>query len=524
VQVIDLGATHAVELVDLVEARAGHTATLLTDGRLLIVGGDGRRSVLDSAEMWDAARLSSTPLGSRLTTPRAHHSATLLPSGDVLIVGGVGDDGQPVATVERFVPQTGAFQADPLRLAAARAQHSATLLPTGEVLIWGGVDDAGTLLATGEALDPRTGTSRTVSHPLAGLPPDRSAPALVHSSPGDGDRQIPTGTAIALRFSEPLAVTSVNTTTVRLIGPAGPVAASALPAAGGLLVFLAPSAPLARGTTYAVWLDGLLDTAGLALPVTRLTFTTEGAGEGAVGSSPGAGDDAIPAGEEDTRIRRDPRTGAPISRWQELPPLMAPPGVTAVAGQVLRLNGEPLANVTFEIEGVRTRSDGTGRFLLARVSAGPQVLTMDGATANTAGATYGIFDVTLPVEPRRTTVVPYTIWMPQLDTVNVVRFAPPTTAEVVISTPKIPGFEIRLPPGTVVEDRHGRPVTQLAITAIPPDRPPFPLPEPFAMYFTIQPGGVSLTRGARVVYPNVGGERPGRSWDFWSYQPEGGVG
>ena len=44
------------------------------------------------------------------------------------------------------------------------------------------------------------------------------------------------------------------------------------------------------------------------------------------------------------------------------------------------------------------------------------------------------------------------------------------------------------------------------------------------MYFTIQPGGVSLTRGARAVYPNVENAEEGKSWDFWSHEPEGGVG
>ena len=35
-----------------------------------------------------------------------------------------------------------------------------------------------------------------------------------------------------------------------------------------------------------------------------------------------------------------------------------------MAGQVLRLNGLPLADVTLDIDGHQTRTDRTGRFLL----------------------------------------------------------------------------------------------------------------------------------------------------------------
>ncbi|MGH7934757.1 MAG: hypothetical protein ACREQN_16565 [Candidatus Binataceae bacterium] len=42
----------------------------------------------------------------------------------------------------------------------------------------------------------------------------------------------------------------------------------------------------------------------------------------------------------------DRRTDLPSSPWQSLPPLMAKVGVTALAGQVLMLDGNPLAGVT----------------------------------------------------------------------------------------------------------------------------------------------------------------------------------
>ena len=52
-------------------------------------------------------------------------------------------------------------------------------------------------------------------------------------------------------------------------------------------------------------------------------------------------------------------------------------------------------------------------------------------------------------------------------------------------------FELHTPPNTVITGEDGRPVTQVSITPIPVDRPPFPLPTHFTVpvYFTVQPGG-----------------------------------
>ncbi len=102
------------------------------------------------------------------------------------------------------------------------------------------------------------------------------------------------------------------------------------------------------------------------------------------------------------RGQRD-KAGKPESRWQKLPPLMAPPGVTALSGQVLRLNGEPLANVTFSIGGAETRSDRTGRFLLRGVPTGRQGLLRDGSTANSPGKTYGSFFPGVDIAAGKTT-------------------------------------------------------------------------------------------------------------------------
>ncbi len=119
--------------------------------------------------------------------------------------------------------------------------------------------------------------------------------------------------------------------------------------------------------------------------------------------------------------------------------------------------------------------------------------------------------------------------MTALDMAHAVTIPSPTTAATVITTPHIPGLELHLPARTVIRDRHGNRVTQVTITPIPVDRPPFPLPAgtDVPIYFTIQPGGSriyvygSYTQGARLHYPNYMSLPAGTRADFWHYEPEG---
>ena len=80
----------------------------------------------------------------------------------------------------------------------------------------------------------------------------------------------------------------------------------------------------------------------------------------------------------------------------------------------------------------------------------------------------------------------------------------------------------------MIRDRQGRVVTEINMTAIPVDRPPFPVPDlGVPVYFTVQPGGAVLQSvtgkpgpGARLFYPNFKNEVPGARGTFWNYDPE----
>ena len=172
--------------------RSDHTMTLLQNGKVLIAGGAsgvsmGREVVTATAEIYDPATGEFSPTGD-MSVVRYKHSATLLPDGKVLILGGsnallargmypsaeiydpvtgrfslVGNmltsrykirdavallkDGKVIVTgggprVEIFDPVTGLFSAVEGSVGSPRYYSTATLLASGEVLIAGGYSNS----------------------------------------------------------------------------------------------------------------------------------------------------------------------------------------------------------------------------------------------------------------------------------------------------------------------------------------------------------------------------------------------
>ncbi|WP_351230143.1 RHS repeat-associated core domain-containing protein [Streptomyces sp. NPDC002133] len=203
--------------------------------------------------------------------------------------------------------------------------------------------------------------------------------------------------------------------------------------------------------------------------------------------------------------------------------LRAPPNTTALTGRVLKLDGKPLPRVTVTVGGKTSRTDAQGRFLLAGISPEATTLVVDGVSANTKERSYGRFDIRIRPKAGQSTDLGFPVWMTPLDTKHTVKFAAPAKTDVVLKTPKIPGLEVRIPKGSVVRDDKGKAVTELGITAIPIDRPPFPLPKNSVVpvYFTVQPGGTYVfPKGAQIVYPNYTREAPGTRVEFLDYDPK----
>src|SRR5215212_10047095 len=132
-------------------ARRGHTATRLSDGRVLIAGGENSSGTLNQSELYDPSS-STFSAAASMGAERADHTATLLGDGRVLIAGGRNGAGA-LATTELFDPGTGVFTNGP-SMSVARAGHSATLFGDGRVFIAGGEAGGST-----EILDLVAGTS-----------------------------------------------------------------------------------------------------------------------------------------------------------------------------------------------------------------------------------------------------------------------------------------------------------------------------------------------------------------------------
>ena len=212
-------------------ARAFHTATLLVDGRVLVVGGRGRITLAEiyhpDTNTWSGA--GETDL------PRAEHAATLLSDGRVLVTGGVGH----LAPSEVFDPSTDAWTTvGSLRI--GRYRHGAARLTDGRIVVMGGTGADG-ILASAEVL-----TSVGSSAPAEGADGSARPTPLPPATPTPSPTPEPTPTAVpeideaSLQFADPveanqgLEATSVDLATpVRLrpgqeiISPRGP---------GGLIV------------------------------------------------------------------------------------------------------------------------------------------------------------------------------------------------------------------------------------------------------------------------------------------------
>lgn len=165
------------------DAQGQGAPVLLADGKLLLTGGELNLDIdpnsartLATAQTYDPDMDAYTPVAA-LNIARVNHTATVLPDGAVLVVGGSTGGGvgpglgtNAVAQAERYIPLTNGWSPAGA-LATARSLHTATLLQDGRVLVVGGRTNPGAITATAEVWGGR----RTPGRPQGSWPRAASA-------------------------------------------------------------------------------------------------------------------------------------------------------------------------------------------------------------------------------------------------------------------------------------------------------------------------------------------------------------
>ncbi len=116
----------------------GHTATLLSNGNVLIAGGETNAAVTASSEIYNASTGSWHYTGS-MSVARAQGRAFMLSSGSVLIAGGCGGSclSGTTASAEIYHPASGTWSLTGA-MNRARAYFGGVTLHNGVILVAGG--------------------------------------------------------------------------------------------------------------------------------------------------------------------------------------------------------------------------------------------------------------------------------------------------------------------------------------------------------------------------------------------------
>lgn len=532
------GASSGARIWSLPEMRRNASLTMVPDGRVLIWGGHDSAGNVQRDGLWfDPELLSLEPALRLPMTPRSGHTATVLTDGRVLFAGGTSD----ASPHELWDPRSGKW--DAVQGSTALTGHRALLRNDGKVSLASGgsrVPGVHQELVFDPA-DDQIDSLGTHSAPAV-------ADGLAGALPEQGTANVSVDATLSLRFSDLVRLDDLNSATVTLFGPGGAAGVRVTSAEDGRLAFVHPLRPMFPDAPYTLMVKGVRTQKGKPLPLMTLDFRTaalsspqanmaethpapvrycdgrtqslqlcHGKGEMREGLwTPGQDN----AGENWRLPGRQPEP----SYLGFMPQIFNAWGKSALTGTVLRADGAPVAGVAVSVGTIAGYTNAQGQFLLYDVPKGRQRVYVDGTAANGPGLEYGQFVVGVDVEAKGLTQVPFTMWLPRIAQRDKIQISSPTTREQVLTHPDLPGMELRIPAGTVIRDQKGKIVTEVAIVPTPVNRSPYPLPTNFPMYFILQPGGAVLQgltpeagKGARVIYPNYDKHPEGTPADFWLY-------
>ncbi|CAF1403137.1 unnamed protein product [Adineta steineri] len=145
-----------INTTDMHYARKWHTETVLKNGQVLVTGGhDLPFNTINSAEIYDPSTNTWKVVGS-MNYKRYFHTATLLTNGKVLVAGGLDNDDNMVNSTELFDPSTESWTITG-NMTQGRYLHTASLLKSGKVLVSGGGSFTSEFSTDAELYDFSTG-------------------------------------------------------------------------------------------------------------------------------------------------------------------------------------------------------------------------------------------------------------------------------------------------------------------------------------------------------------------------------
>jgi len=546
----------------LLERRHFASLTVMPTGQVLVWGGvDDQGHLVETGEWFEPSTGALVTTG-RLGLPvRAAHTLNVLPDGTLAMTGGWEKGNRPAGDVAIWRPLDRQLELRRGEVGKPRFGAEATLMADGSLTIAGGVDEIGR---------PRHDSWTLAGSPEAGR---LSAHGLVDSWPRKDRTDVSPIGPLSLRFAESVDVRQLAGS-VSLLGPNGMVAVRVVGVEDGKLAFVQLPDELYPSARYTLFVKGLHTARGEDVPYEAIGFTTRAAGDGVVQvgegtRSPdkaakqdepplyvmaGAGaatpckpadafhlcrdkgevrDGAFYPGQDNVatasgghwRLYRDKAT-LPDTRKREAD---LGKGATALIGQVRRIDESPVANVEISVDGQQVRTDADGVFVLPNLVAGRKELFVDGRPAGRPGTEYGRFVVGADVAANTINHMSFVMYLPRVLARDKIALPSPTTRETVLTHPDMPGLELRIPAGAVFRDREGKVLDEIAIVPTPVDHAPFPLPDNFPMYFTIQPGDAVVqgmtpeaAKGLQIVYPNYGKQKPAERADFWVYSADKG--
>ena len=154
----DAAGGYVPSVPEMAESHYEGTSTRLSDGRVLVAGGEpnieGDPPVTGGGEIYTSTSYGGYwDVTGDMVVRRSNHAATLLADGRVLVTGGYNLSGgfESVASTEIWNPATNVWSAT-APMSRARSNHQAVLLSNGKVLVLGGYESP----TTAELYNPAT--------------------------------------------------------------------------------------------------------------------------------------------------------------------------------------------------------------------------------------------------------------------------------------------------------------------------------------------------------------------------------